>query len=81
MEVLDELEAKGVEVDIVSEAHSRWLKAVENYPDRTELIKKMPNLIYSSKTNPNDLSNVITYFQSNNKDIFINTTESDNLKY
>ena len=78
LEVLDELEAKGVEVDIVSEAHSRWLKAVENYPDRTELIKKMPNLIYSSKTNPNDLSNVITYFQSNNKDIFINTTESDN---
>ena len=78
LEVLDELEAKGVEVDIVSEAHSRWLKAVENYPERTELIKKMPNLIYSSKTNPNDLSKVITYFQSNNKDIFISTTESHN---
>ena len=24
------------------------------------------------------MSNVITYFQSNNKDIFLNTTESDN---
>lgn len=77
LEVLDELESRGVEVDIVSEAHSRWLKAQEEYPERAELVKKMPNLIYSSKSNPADLTNVVTYFQSNNKDIFIKSTQSD----
>lgn len=77
MEVLDELEAEGVEVDIISEAHSRWLKAVQEFPERTEKVKKLPNLIYSSRSKNSENTEIVTYFQSNQRDIFIQSFNSN----
>ena len=78
LDLLENLQDKNSDVDIVSEAYSIWQKYEAEEPELCELAKKMPNLIYTSKfKNPNG---AMVYLQSD-RDIFIKsyTDESGQL--
>lgn len=75
LELLENLQDKNSDVDIVSEAYSVWQKYESEEPELCELAKKMPNLIYTSKFK--DPDGAMVYLQSD-RDIFIKSFTDKN---